>query len=359
MAIPSPYCSKRLTALVASSLVVMLASIEPGYARVGVTSQTNGDPLGKPPAEVERVLHVGIDIQANELITTKQNDRAHVVFLDGTALTVGPNAQLVIDRYVYDPKSRTGELAISATKGVMRLVGGKISKTSPMIVTTPSATLGVRGGIALFVVNATETKAAFLYGISLTASAQGRTETAKRPGSLIVTKSGSPPSPPTLIASGDLREAVAALEASGGGNGSAADSKAQESGFSAFNSGQPLMPGDLQLDRTGNANQAVSNAGDQSASGTFSGSSSLSGSSSPTGSSFSGTSSFTGSSSSPGSLSGGSSGAGGVSSPPPPVVSPPPTTIPFGQTIRATPAVGVGNGGLVPAIPAAPSAGRR
>src|SRR5260370_42333277 len=91
-------------------------------ARVGVTSLTEGDPLGKPPSEVERILRVGIDVQANELITTQADDRAHLVFLDGTSLTVGPNARVTIDRFVFDPATKTGDLALTASTGVLRLV---------------------------------------------------------------------------------------------------------------------------------------------------------------------------------------------------------------------------------------------
>jgi hypothetical protein len=72
------------------------------------------------------VLRIGIDVQANELVTTNENDRAHLVFHDGSSLTVGPNARLTIDRFVLDPSTKTGELAINASRGVLRLVGGKI-----------------------------------------------------------------------------------------------------------------------------------------------------------------------------------------------------------------------------------------
>src|SRR5262245_20534020 len=108
-----------------------------GIARVGVTSGADGDPLGKPPNENERVLRIGIDVQANELVTTKANDRAHLVFLDGSSLTVGPNARLTIDKFVFDPSTGKGELAINASKGVFRLVGGKISKNTPITIATP------------------------------------------------------------------------------------------------------------------------------------------------------------------------------------------------------------------------------
>src|SRR5579871_4395882 len=84
-------------------------------SKVGVTSATDGDPLGKPPTGAERVLKIGIDVQANEVVSTQANDRAHLVFLDGSSLTVGPNARLTIDKFVYDPNTKTGELAISAS----------------------------------------------------------------------------------------------------------------------------------------------------------------------------------------------------------------------------------------------------
>jgi hypothetical protein len=74
--------------------------------------------------EAERVLRIGIDVQANELVTTNENDRAHLVFHDGSSLTA--NARLTIDRFVLDPSTKTGELAINASRGVLPLVGGKI-----------------------------------------------------------------------------------------------------------------------------------------------------------------------------------------------------------------------------------------
>ncbi len=54
--------SARLVALMLAGLVfASLAAISPtasAQSRVGITSATSGDPLGK------RVLHVGVDVQA-------------------------------------------------------------------------------------------------------------------------------------------------------------------------------------------------------------------------------------------------------------------------------------------------------
>jgi hypothetical protein len=184
----------------------------PAAARVGVTSATNGDPLGRPPGETERVLRIGIDVQANEVVTTKDNDRAHLLFLDGTSLTVGPNAQLTIDKFVYDPQGKVGDLSITATKGVFRLVGGKISKTNPITVNTPSSTIGIRGGITIFTVTATQTVSSFIFGDKLTVTAQGSTQIATRGGSTIVTTAGAAPAAPVLAGVGAFNAPLSALE---------------------------------------------------------------------------------------------------------------------------------------------------
>jgi hypothetical protein len=230
------------TALLAAAALALAAG--PAMARVGVTSATDGDPLGKPPQQNERVLRIGIDVQANELVTTNAADRAHLVFLDGTAITIGPNARLTIDKFVYDPDTKKGDLAITAAKGVFRLVGGKISKTNAITVTTPSSTIGIRGGITILKVTGNETLAAFIFGTRLTVTALGQTQTITRPGYQILVSAGSAPGAPTSIPKGGLAIDMAVLEtgSSPGTGGSNADQIAQASGFSTRNSGQAIYP---------------------------------------------------------------------------------------------------------------------
>lgn len=192
------------TRIVLMALAVGLAA-GPAWARVGVTSVTDGTPLGQPPAEPERVLRIGIDVQANERITTTANDRAHVVFLDGTSLTIGPNSLLVIDKYVYDPDRKAGDIALNVTRGTFRFVGGAISKKNEVTITTPSGTIGIRGGIVTFSVSDSGALTAnFLYGDSMRVTSQGSTQTATRSGSEITVPVGAPPTPPSLVPFGRM-----------------------------------------------------------------------------------------------------------------------------------------------------------
>src|SRR3546814_17607007 len=84
-----------------------------------------------------------------ERIVTTSVGQTQVLFVDQSSLTVGPNAEVVIDRFVYDPDRTTGELVVSVTKGVLRFVGGKIRASKGATLRTPTATLGISGSVVL------------------------------------------------------------------------------------------------------------------------------------------------------------------------------------------------------------------
>ena len=131
---------------------------------VGVIGASNIDAVGKPPISPARDLETGVEVHFQEVISTDVDGRAQLLFQDGTALTVGPQSDLVIDEYVYDPATGLGEMTISISKGVFRLVGGKISKNTPVVFKTPSATIAVRGGIAAGIVVEGRTEWVLLFG---------------------------------------------------------------------------------------------------------------------------------------------------------------------------------------------------
>jgi len=200
-----------LRALLVGAVGLALFGTAHAQSRIGVTQAAQNNPMGKPPGGLDRVLRVGTDVQANEIISTAADDRAHLVFLDGTTLTIGPSSQLTVDKFVYDPTTQKGELAVNATKGVFRVIGGRISKTSAITVTTPSATMGIRGGIMVFGVQASATTSIFVYGNSMTVTANGVTQTVTVPGLSVSTPTGGTPGAPTIAVQGSLAAALATL----------------------------------------------------------------------------------------------------------------------------------------------------
>jgi hypothetical protein len=89
----------------------------------------------------------GMPIRMNDRLRTGRNARLQVIFRDNSELTLGENANVVIDRFVYNPSQSKGEVVLDATQGAFRFVGGKIGQVRQknVIVNTPHAALAVRG----------------------------------------------------------------------------------------------------------------------------------------------------------------------------------------------------------------------
>jgi hypothetical protein len=180
---------------------------------VGVASSTSGEPHGTPPGQNERILRVGIDVFANERVRTGATDRAHLVFNDGSALSVGVNSELTIDHFVYDPATRQGDLSITATHGAMRFVGGAISKKSEVKINTPAGNIGIRGGIATISIgNDGSATITFLFGDSATVTNPAGSQKATRSGSQIFVPYGGAPFAPIVLPPGSLQAYLGLFE---------------------------------------------------------------------------------------------------------------------------------------------------
>jgi hypothetical protein len=90
---------------------------------------------------------VGTSVHMGDALQTGANARLEVTFVDNTRLTLGENARVVIDRYVYNPDRSIGAMALKSTRGALRFATGKISQMDQKNVTvaTPAAALAVRG----------------------------------------------------------------------------------------------------------------------------------------------------------------------------------------------------------------------
>ena len=75
------------------------------------------------------------------------NGKVGILFVDDTRVDVTQHSKLIIDEFVYDPNTKKGKLNLSAKLGTIKYASGQIAKTSrqDIIITTPTATIGVRG----------------------------------------------------------------------------------------------------------------------------------------------------------------------------------------------------------------------
>jgi hypothetical protein len=90
---------------------------------------------------------VGTPVHMNDRLRTGAGARLEVTFNDASTLALGENANVVVDRYVFNPNKSSAQVVLSATQGAFRFAGGKIEqmKQKNIVVNTPQAALAVRG----------------------------------------------------------------------------------------------------------------------------------------------------------------------------------------------------------------------
>jgi len=127
---------------VVSTTSGIAATVDARAQTVGmVTKVENQAQVGGAPAAVGSPVHMG------DTLNTGARARLQVTFRDQTNLTLGENATIVVDRFVFDPDASVGEAALNATKGAFRLTTGRISdmQHKNIGVQTAFGALAVRG----------------------------------------------------------------------------------------------------------------------------------------------------------------------------------------------------------------------
>jgi trimeric autotransporter adhesin len=240
---------RRAVALVCLLLGAGLTSPDvPAAQRVGVDSAVNPNAMGIPPGALPRRLVLGQDVVFNERITTEEQGQTQILFVDESTLSVGPNANMVIDQFVYDPNAGTGKLVASLGRGVFRFVGGKLSKQDNAVtMRTPTATIGIRGGVMLVDQGPDgRLEVIFVYGKGVTITGlNGVSQTIYRPGFAVsVAGPGASPSDPGPAPPGRTAALLAQLDGRTGGSG-----------------GAPVAPTEVTVASSGIANVVSANVG--------------------------------------------------------------------------------------------------
>jgi len=167
------------------ALVLLLQGADTAAAKkVGSAAAVNTAAFGAAPGAVRKAKLIGDNVVYNERIDTTGTGLVQVLFVDGSTFTVGPNSDLVIDEFVYNPEDGSGRLVASFGKGVARFVGGKLSKNKGGVnVKTPVGTIGIRGGIANLDLTRKAPLFSFVFGKELTfKGTDGTSRRLYRPG---------------------------------------------------------------------------------------------------------------------------------------------------------------------------------
>ena len=116
------------------------------YASIGNVIIQEGESLIERKIGEDVASEVDVDIFSYDTIRTAKSKTA-IEFIDTTRVDVTEHSKLIIDEFVYDPNKKTGKLSLKAGLGTIRYASGQIAKNNPtsIKITTPTATIGVRG----------------------------------------------------------------------------------------------------------------------------------------------------------------------------------------------------------------------
>lgn len=116
------------------------------FAAIGkVTEEKGNAEIVRQKTKMGAKINSGVE--SNDTIQTV-NGVVGITFEDDTKVRVTEHSKLVIDDFVYDPKSKgAGKLAMKVALGTVRYASGAVAKDNAknVAINTPTATIAVRG----------------------------------------------------------------------------------------------------------------------------------------------------------------------------------------------------------------------
>ncbi len=115
------------------------------------------DPAGsvktiRPPGwilrgEEEISAEPGTRLFPGDVLRTGAEGAMGIVLQDNTLLSLGPESELVLDEFVFEPREKRFSLVARMVKGTFSFLSGLIGKLSPESarIETPVGTVGIRG----------------------------------------------------------------------------------------------------------------------------------------------------------------------------------------------------------------------
>ena len=155
--------------------VATALSITPAFAAgdIGRVKTVVSAAYGTPPAESRQTLYTRDDVFTNEVVETSEKSALHLTFLDKSIFRLGAESRATLDRFIYDPDSKAGELTLNLKEGIFRIKTGKMKKEGIRVV-TPVAVITVNGTDFIVEVRAGDIRVSVIDGeVSISPTAPG------------------------------------------------------------------------------------------------------------------------------------------------------------------------------------------
>jgi hypothetical protein len=148
----------RKRTIVTSAWAIALA-IAAGVCQaqsIGTVTDLQGGLLRKDTAGAIKILALDSSIESGDRLLTRPGSYARTVFRDGTAITLGPESEVVIEQYSYSDTARANNAVFDLVQGRVQIAAGRLGARSVdrLVLKTLTATIVV--GKATFIAGLAE-----------------------------------------------------------------------------------------------------------------------------------------------------------------------------------------------------------
>ncbi len=116
-------------------------------ASIGVNAAVKGDVTVTTVDQIAKQAVVKEEVYLGQMINSKKVSSLQILLKDKTVFTVGPECELTIDKFVYDPNKANNSMVANVSKGMFRFMSGNISNSGAdaVSINTPTSSMGIRG----------------------------------------------------------------------------------------------------------------------------------------------------------------------------------------------------------------------
>lgn len=137
----------RFAVVISTMVFSALALAQPAWAdAIGQIKTLSGDvsivrEQGKLPARAGDLL------EKADTLMTGADGRVGITFIDNARFSLGPNSQIALEKFTFNPTTQEGEFVTKVERGTLAVISGHIAHNGPdaMKVKTRTTILGVRG----------------------------------------------------------------------------------------------------------------------------------------------------------------------------------------------------------------------
>jgi hypothetical protein len=137
----------RLVVVLWTGLIAVMLLTQAAWAEAIGQIKTLAGEVTIIRRQVKSPAKAGDLLEKADTLLTGTDGRVGITFIDNSRFSLGPNSQIALEKFTFNPTTQEGEFLTRVDRGTLAVISGHIAHTSPdaMQVQTRTTILGVRG----------------------------------------------------------------------------------------------------------------------------------------------------------------------------------------------------------------------